>query len=96
MANEKRDYVDFDVDSFSASTRKKYDAFKDAASKARDLKKDFEAAFIADARKEELIDATQDCLFGYNFGKFAVAVVGKEEKSGKAKAAAKPKLGFKR
>jgi hypothetical protein len=95
MANEKRDYVDFDVDSFGKDLRKKYDAFKEMAAKARDLKKEFETQFVTDARKDGMIDATQDCLFGYNFGKFAVAVVGKEEKTAK-KATAKPKLGFKR
>lgn len=51
-----------------------YDAYKAAQKVAGDKRREFEEAFIAEARKKKAIDDGQTLRFGYRFGKLAVAV----------------------
>jgi hypothetical protein len=51
-----------------------YDAYKAAQKVAGDKRREFEEAFIAQARKKKAIDEGQTLRFGYRFGKLAVAV----------------------
>ena len=51
-----------------------YDAYKAAQKVAADKRREFEEAFIAQARKKNVIEDGQTLRFGYRFGKLAVAV----------------------
>lgn len=79
MANEMN-WISVDVDSLPANVKQKYAALKKAQSAAAEAKAEFEAAFIASAKKMERIPEDVNLAFGYRFGKLAIAKVDAEAK----------------
>ena len=51
-----------------------YDTYKAAQKVAGDKRREFEEAFIAEARKKKIIEDGQTLRFGYRFGKVPVAL----------------------
>ena len=61
---------------------KRLDGVLEARQKAKDLERQFQIQFLAAFKKKNKLEPGTTLAFGYNFGKFAIAVV--EEKPAKA------------
>lgn len=88
--SEDLNWFTVDVDGMPATVKAKYAALKKAQASVTEAKADFEASFLASARKADRIDADVNLAFGYRFGKLAVAKVDKAT----VKTTAKPKFSF--
>jgi hypothetical protein len=80
-----------DVDSMPAAAKAKWAAYQKASAAAKEAKEEFEATFVAAAKKADRIDANVDLAFGYKFGRLAIAKV---DPDAPKKASAKPKFSF--
>jgi hypothetical protein len=84
MANANEvTWMQVELSDLNEKSRKLYDAYKSAAQKTAEIRKDFEASFIAQAK--DVLPDGMTLAFGYKFGRLSVAAVPAE----KPKAAAK-------
>lgn len=84
MAKEKEKYSWAEVDprSFAGNIAKLWKGYEDKLAMAVDVRKTFEAAFVAECRKKKHISEDQSLKFGYLFGKLSIAIIdGKKEKN---------------
>ena len=82
-SDEKANWIAVDLDDMNEKPRKLYDAYKQASAKTAEIRKDFEAAFIAQAKPH--MDEGTTLAFGYKFGRLSVLVVPAEKPKAKAK-----------
>jgi hypothetical protein len=80
-----------DTDSMPAAAKAKWAAYQKANAAAKAAKEEFEATFVAAAKKAERIDANVELAFGYKFGRLAIAKV---DPSAPKKTSSKPKFSF--
>lgn len=78
-ASEKANWLNVELSDLNEKSAKLYAAYKDAASKAASIRKDFEASFIAQAQSVNAIPEGMTLAFGYKFGKLSVAAVPAEK-----------------
>lgn len=84
MANaNEATWMQVELSDLNEKSRKLYDAYKAAAAQTAEIRKDFEAAFLAQAK--DVVPEGMTLAFGYKFGRLSVAAVPME----KPKAAAK-------
>ena len=79
--NDGTVWATVDVDSLDTDVLKAYQAYKEAARKASELRQEFEALFRTEA-------GTEGIRFGYNYGKLSIA----QGEAPKPKAAPKPSV----
>lgn len=91
--NDSKDLKWFPVeeDSMPAPVKAKWAALQKANAAQRAAKDEFEASFLAAAKKAERVEGDVELAFGYRFGRLAIAKV---DKASKPKSAAKPKFSF--
>ena len=66
-----------ELSDLNEKSRKLYDAYKLASQKTAEIRKDFEAAFIAQAK--DVIPENHTLAFGYKFGRLSVSAVPAEK-----------------
>lgn len=78
-ASEKANWLNVELSDLNEKSAKLYATYKDAASKAASIRKDFEASFIEQATKVGVVPEGFTLAFGYKFGKLSVALVPAEK-----------------
>ena len=75
MSEKDLSWFPVDLETLPAAVKPKYAALVKANAAQKDAKAEFEAAFLAAAKKAERIDTDVQLAFGYRFGRLAVAKV---------------------
>lgn len=85
-------WMSVDMDCLSPAVKAKWAALQKVRAQEKLAREEFEASFLASARKAEAVEKDLSLAFGYRFGGLAVAKVNPAES--KAKASTKPKFSF--
>jgi hypothetical protein len=72
-ASEKANWLNVELTDLNEKSRKLYDAYKAAAGKTAEIRKDFEASFLEQAKT--VLPEGMTLAFGYKFGKLSVLAV---------------------
>ena len=89
---QKLNFFNVDESTLKGETLKRLVALRKSQKATAELRAAFEESFIADTRKDEMIEASESLAFGYKWGKLSVAKIEAGDK--KAKASTKPKFSF--
>ncbi len=89
---QKLNFFNVDETTLKGETLKRLGVLRKCQKATAEARVAFEESFIADTRKDEMIEASESLAFGYKFGKLAVAKTTASDR--KAKASTKPKFSF--
>jgi nucleoside diphosphate kinase len=80
MANANEvTWMQVELSDLNEKSRKLYDAYKEASAKTAEIRRDFEASFLAQAEKAGVVPNGMTIAFGYKFGRLSVAAVPAEK-----------------